>query len=152
MGHIFKIGAKIGPISSVWHQNFLNLGLLFKSQRHVPTPNNTWEAPPPRAHNPPQSQRGSTGSIPVQAILHPTRRIAKSRHHSCQELQVNKDVSGKDWNDLQESLAQIPDSPKSAYKPHLKSQSSARPKPSPFYPTWGLTSSQPITRDNIVPA
>ena len=72
-------------------------------------------------------------ALPVQTVLHPTRRITKRSHsNSYQELQVNKDVfkfsfyprTAKDWNNLPPSLTQITDSTlfKSAVKDHFKSQ------------------------------
>ena len=72
-------------------------------------------------------------ALPVQTVLHPTRRITKSRHqNSYQELQVNKDVfkfsfyprTVKDWNNLPPSLTQISDPTlfKTAIQEHFKSQ------------------------------
>ena len=72
-------------------------------------------------------------ALPVQTVLHPTRRITKRSHqNSYQELQVNKDVfkfsfyprTVKDWNNLPPSLTQISDSTlfKTAIKEHFKSQ------------------------------
>ena len=72
-------------------------------------------------------------ALPVQTVLHPTRRITKRSHqNSYQELQVNKDVfkfsfyprTVKDWNNLPPSLTQISDSTlfKTAIQEHFKSQ------------------------------